>query len=521
MANKNLFKSSKNSSFNTVDLKSVANARNAAGGAAFAKSDEEALATIACTGTFNGTYYSNAESVLNTLLSKVSNVRPEFLAKLAVYSTEKGFMKDSPALLLACLMVLDNDLFKRAFPRIVRNGKMLKNFCQIVRSGVVGRKSFGSSAKRLIQNWLNARSDKQLFEDSIGNEPSLADVIKMVHPKPLNENRAAYYAYLLGKEHSPELLPDIVKEFESFKRGKAGDRVVPNVSFQHLTACELSEKEWASIAKNASFTAMRMNLSTYQRHGVFNDPSAVEAIVSKLSSPEAVQAAKVFPYQIYTSYLNADSNIPASVREALSAAMETATKNVPHLRGNVLVGVDCSGSMMAPVTGTRGTATTKVSCNQVGSLIAACVIRNSDSFDAYRFDTEAQRVNLNPANSVIDNAKLIGSNGGGTDCSSVLREANAKNIKADTVFIVSDNESWSSAYRGNSTASHVEWKNFKKRNPNAKLILIDLAAEATTQVASNKDVLNVAGFSDNVFESIEAFLSGTGNWITKIEEIQL
>ena len=38
--------------------------------------------------------------------------------------------------------------------RVIDNGKMLRTFIQIVRSGAVGRKSLGTRPKRLVQRWL-------------------------------------------------------------------------------------------------------------------------------------------------------------------------------------------------------------------------------------------------------------------------------------------------------------------------------------------------------------------------------
>lgn len=67
-----------------------------------------------------------------------------------------------------------------------------RNFVQILRSGVVGRKSLGSRPKRLVQGWLNSRTDAQLLRASVGNDPSLADVLKMVRPKPETPERAAF-----------------------------------------------------------------------------------------------------------------------------------------------------------------------------------------------------------------------------------------------------------------------------------------------------------------------------------------
>ena len=70
------------------------------------------------------------------------------------------------------------------FGRVVDNGKMLRNFVQIVRSGATGRKSLGSRPKKLVQHWLLSASEAQLLQAAVGNSPSLADVVKMVHPKP-------------------------------------------------------------------------------------------------------------------------------------------------------------------------------------------------------------------------------------------------------------------------------------------------------------------------------------------------
>ena len=52
---------------------------------------------------------------------------------------------------------------------------------EVLRSGVTGRKSLGTAPKKLAQRWLESRSDEQLFRASVGNDPSLADLIKMVH----------------------------------------------------------------------------------------------------------------------------------------------------------------------------------------------------------------------------------------------------------------------------------------------------------------------------------------------------
>ena len=80
---------------------------------------------------------------------------PEFIAKTAVYARETDMMKDMPAFLLAVLSIRDKRAFRAGFPRVIDNGKMLRNFVQIMRSGAVGRKSLGSLPKRLVREWFD------------------------------------------------------------------------------------------------------------------------------------------------------------------------------------------------------------------------------------------------------------------------------------------------------------------------------------------------------------------------------
>jgi 60 kDa SS-A/Ro ribonucleoprotein len=521
MANKNLFKSTAPS--RTAPATDTV---NNAGGKAYSLTAEAALAQFACTGTFSDTFYVQADKQLDEVKKLVSQVRPEFLAKLAVYSRESAFMKDMSAFLLASLMTRDLELFKKVFNRVVDNGKMLRNFVQIVRSGQVGRKSFGSAPKRMIRQWLENRKDDRLFDDSVGNEPSLKDIIKMVHPKPSNAAREALYSYLIDKDvKNPELLPESVKAFEAFKKATKGNRSVPSVNFQMLTALDLSDKEWKEVSKSMKWHALRMNLNTLDRHGVLKDSDMVNSIAERFRDEKAIKNAKVFPYQLFTAYLNVDSSVPTRITNALQDAMEIATRNIPRVKGRTVVAVDCSGSMDSPVTGARGSVTTKTTCKQVASLIAACMLRNADDVDVLRFTTTSERVKLNPRDSVITNAKTIGSINGGTAVSSPLVQLNKENAKADLVVIVSDNESWADRAdgyynHGLGTSLMKEWLKFKTRNPKAKLVCIDLAPNAHTQAQSATDRLNVGGFSDAVFDVINAFTESNGTkefWVDKIQ----
>ncbi|WGT63288.1 vWA domain-containing protein [Variovorax paradoxus] len=496
---------------------------NEAGGAAYALSPKHQLAQLAATGCLNSTFYAQAQDQLDTVLALAREVDPLFVAKTAVYARRAGHMKDMPALLAATLAVRDVALLAKVFGRVVDNGKMLRNFVQMLRSGAVGRKSLGTRPKKLVQQWLLEATEAQLLNAAVGNTPSLADVVKMVHPKPAEAWRAAWFAWLIDRPYALEALPPVTQAFERFKRDRA--QAVPDVPFQMLTALELDAQAWAQIAQRGSWQMVRQNLNTFARHGVFELPGLAEAVAAKLRDPQAVAKARVLPYQLMAAYTATGAEVPHVVKEALQDAMELALANVPVFDGRVVVCPDVSGSMSSPVTGHRGSATTAVRCIDVAALVAAAVLRRNADARVLPFETKVVSLALNPRDSVMTNAaKLAAVGGGGTSCSAPLALLNKEKAQADLVVLVSDNESWADRARGRGTATMQEWEAFKQRNPKARLVCIDIQPYATTQAQERGDVLNIGGFSDEVFKLLAVYAAGglgADHWVGVIEETSI
>ena len=114
---------------------------------------------------------------------------------------------------------------------------------------------------------------------------------------------------MLGRSHDANALPKLVMQFEQFKAGEAVE--VPDLPFMMLSALPLSRKDWASIAKNASWQTTRMNLNTFARHGVFEEHGLAALIAARLRDADEIQRARVFPYQLLTAYQNCDAAVPA------------------------------------------------------------------------------------------------------------------------------------------------------------------------------------------------------------------
>jgi 60 kDa SS-A/Ro ribonucleoprotein len=146
------------------------------------------------------------------------------------------------------------------------------------------------------------------------------------------------------------------------------------------------------------------------------------------------------------------------------------------------------------------------------------------------FSDDVVKCSLNPRDSVLTNAaKLAALPSGGTNCSAPLRHLNERKAKGALVIYVSDNESWLDTPRGGwnrnaATETMKQWAAFKQRNADARLVCLDIQPYATTQAQERAGILNVGGFSDQVFDVIAEFAAGRLNanhWVGVIESVTL
>ncbi|MEZ6094246.1 MAG: TROVE domain-containing protein [Pirellulaceae bacterium] len=560
MANKSLFASRKS-------RLPRANAINEAGGRAYQLDPKHALAQVAATGTFGNTFYSSAESQLEDVLKLIEAVDDNrFLAQLALYAREKAFMKDLPAALLVALSVRDSVLMHQIFDRVVDNGRVLRTVFQMIRSGQFknreGKVRIGlsSSLQRAFQRWLNNASVGKLLSASIGSNPSLRDILRLARPTPKDNARRALFGWLTDKpieKWSPASeadLPADVQALIAFRQAENEDAQaliaggMENVRWDLLSDAAKGPKVWSALARKMGPQALRMNLNTLFRHGVFDRNSSlrdessqigesrnnmIDFIACRLADEAEIRRSKQFPYQFFAAYLNADDSVPQKIKSALHRAAEIACGNVPELPGPVVIGLDTSGSMSGAVTGNRGRgATSRMRCVDVAALFAAAILRRNPDSIVIPFDTSAYEAKIDPNDSILSIAQRLSKyGGGGTNCALPLEAATVLHNRRQFAgaILVSDNESWVGTGRYGSTGVMTAWEAFVSNQRklaesriDPKLICIDLQPYQTVQACERADIMNIGGFSDAVFKVISAFLSDDGQrFVAEVESIAL
>lgn len=498
-----------------------ANTRNDSGGVAYAMTHEHALAQYATTGMLDNRVLQSAEIQFDRVMQIAQNCSSEYIAKVAIYAHEKGFMKDMPAVLLAILLKRDKSLFEPTFDRVITNGRMLRTFVNIVRSGRLGFRSFGSLAKRKIQDWLNSASDKTIINASIGNSPSLKDIIFMVHPKAPDENRNQLYRWVCDMNFDESKLPVQLQQYLRLKSNPELAENLPDVPFQMYTSMGLTTEGWKHIAKNATWNQTRMNLATFERHGVFLDRGMELEIADKLKSHRDILGSKAMPYSIFSAYKA--SNGSELIKRALNTAAEMSLDNVPEIKGKTVIAIDISGSMTQRVN-----MKSDVTCMDIAGLFTSALMSKNKDVDVILFNTSARRY-IPRYNRILDTTmELASMSYGGTDCSSAMkyiRDNYARDRLPDNIIMISDNESWAdSKSRAYHTGTFAYLLEIQKANPNARMVNLDIAPNTSVQTVSGVNVLNIGGFTDSVFQVMALFFESKGNpdfWVNQIKSVQL
>jgi 60 kDa SS-A/Ro ribonucleoprotein len=271
---------------------------------------------------------------------------------------------------------------------------MLRTIVQIMRSGQAGRTSLGSRPKRLVREWLDTASIRQLLEAATGTAPSLADIVRMVHPAPTSAGRRAFYGWLIGKPYDVAALPPEIAGFEAWKADRF--QPLPDVPFEWLTAFPLSAEEWAVLAGRMGWQALRMNLNTLARHGAFQVEGVTQTVAARLTDAEALAAVRPMPYQLLTALHQVGEGVPLAVQAALEQALERSLDTVPVLPGHLVVCPDVSGSMSSPATGYRRGASTAVRCIDIAALVAAALLRTNPRTRVLPFEQDVVKLTLDP-----------------------------------------------------------------------------------------------------------------------------
>ena len=164
----------------------------------------------------------------------------------------------------------------------------------------------------------------------------------------------------------------------------------------------------------------------------------------------------------------------------------------------------------------------KVELYDIGLLLAMLLKNRCAQVISGMFGNIWKVVNL-PSTGILANTMELrrreGEVGYSTNGHLVIKWLNEQKMAMDKVMMFTDCQMWNSYRDGDSMRG--EWHRYKAIAPNAKLYLFDLAGYGQMPLSMvEKDVYLIAGWSDKVFDVLEA-IEGGSNALKEISNTKI
>jgi 60 kDa SS-A/Ro ribonucleoprotein len=507
---------------------------NSAGGYAWTVTPWDRLDRFLVLGSEAGTYYigeraltlENAQSVAACLAED----GPRVVARVAEVSESGRAPKNDPALfVLAMAAGLGDDATRAAafaaLPRVARTGTHLFHFLRFVG----GFRGWGRGVRRAVAGWYTQKAPRelayQLLKYPSRDGWSHRDALRLAHPKPASEEQRVLFRRAVsrgrwtaadGAGDSPALAlvhaadalhrePDIPPDraAEAIRAHRLTREMVPT----HLLAHPVV---WEALLQDMPLTALVRNLATLTRVGLLAPGSeAARTVAGRLADGGALQRARVHPVQVLSALRTYASgrgarghgtwDPVAQVVDALDAAFYLAFGAVKPAGKRMMLALDVSGSMSAPVLGLEN-----LNCREASAAMALVTAATEPEHRFVGFtagshptmhrgyDTGLTPLAISPRQRLDDVVKSIsGLPFGGTDCALPMVEALKHRWPVDVFVVYTDSETWA----GNVHPAQALQRYRQEMGIAAKLVVVAMASNGFS-IADPEDagMLDVVGF---------------------------
>ena len=232
------------------------------------------------------------------------------------------------------------------------------------------------------------------------------------------------------------------------------------------------------------------------------------------------------------------NELKKNLLDAIEGAIEIACQNIPVLDGNCAILVDDSGSMRGDAGGhSRVSAFSKTNSSMIAHLFASMMAWRQHDVYVGLFGDKLIQVPYKRNVKLLDFNKEsynIGARCGGATENGIytfLENVVAEKKKIDNIIVFSDCQigrggsftDWYGTSSSNrSLHFHELFKEFRKINPNANFIVVNLRQSGGTSVFDKSQrILNIAGWSDKIFDTIKSQCKGWDAIIKEIESIEI
>ena len=461
--------------------------QNKSGHSAYSMTAKSKLVTQVLTSFFNeNKFYGDNSAEMQETIKEVISTDPGFIANLAVFARREFNMRSVSHVLIAYLAheVNGKPHSRKAINAVCVRGDDATEImaCYLDLFG----KPIPNALKKGIADAMQ-RFDEYTLAKYKGNGKSvkMRDLLCLCRPTPKNEEQSDMWKRLLNDE----LETPYTWETELSENGN-------------------NASTWENLIESGKvgYMALLRNL----RNILNENPKNVNKVLDTIQNPEMVKRSKQLPFRYLSAYKELEDIGGSRVFDALENAVEASIENMPKLDGNTVIAVDTSGSMSSAIS-----AKSKVRCYEIAMMLGLIANKICENSIFYTFNTSIEKHSVSKRNGILYTTIHASHFGGGTRMQLPFEEMIAKNIKAERIIILSDNECNGGWYSKPVQALADDYRN--RTGNDIWVHAIDLQGYGTQQFHGKKTNI-ISGWSEKVFSFIKLAEQGEGNLERTIEQ---
>ena len=526
---------------------------------------EELVSTCMTTFLSGDHYYETEKEVVNRIVNKLNEVDPLFAAKLALYVRNEGNLRSVSHLIAATIAkrASGTEWSKRFYNKIVVRpddmSEILSAYAVQNKMDLKKIRKIPNAIKKGFKTALERLDAYQIDKYKMNSrQVKMLDLVNLFHPKGTQRNQQAYHNLVNG-ESLAGLYASKVLEKEMTKAGQK----TQGKSVQEKEAAKKEAIE--NVLSNVKGMPI-MNLLRNLRNIILYAPKSVDDACAQLTNETAVLNSRLLPFRFATAYEEIEkmsfsdkksdtsiafeedynnqtitatefAKLKEKVLNAIEDALQISCQNIPELEGNTAILIDHSGSVRGDSGGSsRVSAFSKTTSAMIGNLFGSMMAYRQKNVYIGLFGDRLIPVKVDRSQRLLDfNKKSFdkGANcGGGTEQGiyDFFRQAIREKKKIDNIIVFSDcqiGSSGSTSWYGTSGTERSATfqdliKQFRKINPLCNIIVVDIHNTRGNNVFYKPErVLNIAGWSANIFDVIKSNTTGFGAILKEIEAIEI
>ena len=455
---------------------------NSAGGYAWAVNDWARLDRFLIFGSERGTYYIRERQLTRenaiAVQACIAEDGARVVRRVVEISHSGRAPKNDAALFVLALAASADDVATRAaaldaLPYVARTGTHLFHWLQFVKAF----RGWGRGVRKAIARWYTQKSPRdvayQVLKYQARDGWSHRDALRLAHPKAPSFEHDLLFRYVTqgwsGVREAGVARSDIggwLEAVHTVRELSAEDaaRVIRVHGLtREMVPTELLTQPvvWEALLATMPLTALVRNLGVMSKVGLLVSGSdAVRSVVARLGDREALRRSRVHPLAVLAALKTYAQGrgmkgqgkwTPVSqVVDALDGAFYRSFENAPSTGKRIMLALDVSGSMGAPLSGMP-----YLSCREASAAMALITAATEPQHRFVAFTNGGYKsmwgglgsgltsLSISPRQRLDDVVRSISDLPfGGTDCALPMVEALKHRWEVDAFVVYTDSETW-------------------------------------------------------------------------------